>query len=504
MQSNSPLKRGVCVLFFFFLALGAKAQVPATVTETVSDRLSRHVHILAADSMEGRGLGTEGRLKAIRYIEAEMAQIGLQPLPGAENFRQEFDFRIALVNLKGINLVGMLPGSDPELREEFILVGAHYDHLGYSERGIFSGADDNASGVAGVLEIARMLQESGELPGRSVLFVAFDAEESGLIGAEKFVKAEKPFPNSAIKAMFSLDMIGMYEKKGSLELKGLETLAEGLSLLRRAETRHELRIKGTAPSIERRTDTWPFGQVGIPSIYVNTGIISPYHTPQDKAHLLDYAGMAKVSAFLSDLVSEMVVAPSLSPIESLKSLQNGRSAKTLSMGVQFAMGNAYNRHRGAAFNSFGVVAFEAGFNAEYRFKKRLGLNLATLVEWHGAELGESILRRTSLTAPLHLRFNMVSEEEDLRLFLGAGPYLRYDLGQRDPDDYLSFAGRTPQDVADASFQPVEVGASLQVGMQLYRVTLLVDWRYALTSLYEVPGDTHIFARGFRVGISYGF
>ncbi|EIM78524.1 peptidase M28 [Nitritalea halalkaliphila LW7] len=398
-QLNSLLKHSVYVLLCFFLAQGAYAQAPATETEKATERLSRHVHILAADSMEGRGLGTEGRLKAIRYIESEMAAVGLQPLPGADSFRQEFELRIALINLKGINLVGMLPGSDPELREEYIVVGAHYDHLGYSERGIFPGADDNASGVAGILEIARMLQEKGEPLKRSILFVAFDAEESGLIGAEKFVEAAKPFPNSAIKAMFSLDMIGMYEKKGSLELKGLETLAEGLSLLERAESQHDIRIKGTAPTIERRTDTWPFGQVGIPAIYVNTGIISPYHTPQDKANLLDYPGMAKVSAFLSDLLTEMALAPSLSPIENLKNLRNGGSAKRLNTGAQFAMGNAFNRHRSAAFNSFGVVAFEAGLNAEYKLKNRLELSLATLVEWHGAELGESILRRASLTAP---------------------------------------------------------------------------------------------------------
>ncbi|EIM78525.1 hypothetical protein A3SI_03308 [Nitritalea halalkaliphila LW7] len=93
----------------------------------------------------------------------------------------------------------------------------------------------------------------------------------------------------------------------------------------------------------------------------------------------------------------------------------------------------------------------------------------------------------------------------MRLFLGTGPYVRYDLGQRDPDAYLSFTGRTPEQVAAASFNNVELGLSLQVGMQVSRrVTLLVDWRYALTDLYAVPGDSDIYARGFRVGLAYGF
>ncbi|WP_291786764.1 M20/M25/M40 family metallo-hydrolase [Cecembia sp.] len=485
----------ICLVFICFYSVLAQ--------ENLHQRLERHVHILASDSLEGRGLGTEGRIKAIRYIENEMREIGLQPFQ-EDSYIHHFDFKVSLVNLQGKNVVGLIPGADPKLKEEYIVIGAHFDHLGYNKaadgtKTIFPGADDNASGVAGILEMARLILESGEQPKRSLVFIAFDAEESGLIGAEYFVNAEKPFPNEAIKAMFSLDMIGMLSTVNTLELKGWRTLADAEEILVLAQDRNPIPIKGTAPLIERRTDTWPFGSLGIPSIYVNTGLKSPYHKPGDKADLLDYEGMAKISTFLAGLTLEMANAETLEPARNFNATVAvyGRPIK---YGAQVGLGNSYNRH--SEFRELGVFAFEAGLYSSVRITRSFDIVVSALYDFNGSKPsgfdGERF-RRHSLTVPAMVRWNFVNAEDGFfKSFVGVGPYLRYHLSQRIPtSDRLGL---------DWDFPGEEWGWSMQVGFQVSKVTLLLDWRSALTEFYTFPSfpNTEVFNRNFRVGIGYEF
>ncbi len=474
--------------------------------ENLKQRLESHVQVLASDSLEGRGLGTEGRLKAMRYIENEMRDMGLQPFEEGSYFHH-FDFKVSLVNLQGKNVVGMIPGTDPVLKGDYIVIGAHFDHLGYNKaadgtKTIFPGADDNASGVAGILEMARLILNSGEQPKRSLVFIAFDAEESGLIGAENFVNAEKPFPNEAIKAMFSLDMIGMLSTVNTLELKGWRTLADAEELLALAQDRNSMPIKGTAPLIERRTDTWPFGSIGIPAIYVNTGLKSPYHKPGDKAELLDYEGMAKISAFLAGLTLEMANAESLEPAKNF----NAKTAvygKLLKFGAQVGLGNSYNR--GNSFRELGIFAFEAGLYSNLRVTQSFDLVVSTLYDFNGTKSplfrdGKSI--RHSVTVPAMVRWNFLSLEDGFfKAFIGGGGYFRYHLSHRSPYEGMN------SDIIDGLELPSqEWGTNFQFGFQVSKVTLMFDWRAALTEYYKFPTNTGSsgYNRNFRVGIAYEF
>lgn len=250
------------------------------------DTLSAHVHYLSSEELEGRALGSKGKDLAATYIQQQFQQAGLQPFE--ENYEQHFDLKISLAWVQATNIIGVLEGSDPLLKNEYIVLGAHYDHLGYKkDRSTFyPGADDNASGVATLIELAKHFGQLENKPKRSLLFIAFDAEESGLLGSKHFVKNLDPGTLAHIKAMFSFDMVGMLEANKGLDLKGIGTLVNGPETAKKHAS--DLKVLNTSKEIEDRTDTEPFGSKGIPAIHVFTGSKSPYHKPEDKADLLDY------------------------------------------------------------------------------------------------------------------------------------------------------------------------------------------------------------------------
>jgi hypothetical protein len=181
--------------------LALHAPKPIQVDE---DRIRQHIAFLAGDKLAGRsGAGSQ---LAAEYLKKEFQSLELQPLfdgdffqpvPGSEKFG------IA----GGRNVGALLPGSDPKLREEYIIIAAHYDHLGTRGGAIFPGADDNASGTAMMLEAARVLSQSPKKLKRSVMFVGFDLEERLLWGSRWFV-AHSPVPQEQMKCLLVADMIG--------------------------------------------------------------------------------------------------------------------------------------------------------------------------------------------------------------------------------------------------------------------------------------------------------
>jgi aminopeptidase YwaD len=495
------------LLFFFLVSFSLHAQ------ENLSQKLERHVQILASDSLEGRGLGTDGHAKAVAYIEQQMREIGLQPFQNG-SFMHEFPYKVQLVQVNGKNIVGMIPGTDPLLSKEVIVIGAHYDHLGFEilpsgTKRNFPGADDNASGVAGMLEIARLVLLGNEQPKRTLVFIAFDAEESGLIGAERFVKAAKPFDNSAIKAMFSLDMIGMLGKAKGLELKGWETLADAKDLMARAQAKQPLTIKKMDATIEMRTDTWPFGKIGIPAIHAFTGLISPYHKPEDTADLLDYEGMAQITQFLTALTLEMAnagqleAAPAFTPEKAV-------AGKSLKVGAQLGFGNSHNRHTQESFRANGVFAMEAGLYSSWQMSNNVQLVVSTLYDMNGSTtpyFGGNF-RRHSLTVPALIRLTTGPLEDGLvRAFVGAGGYFRHHFSQRitggDGGETISNHLISPP---VWEFPEQEWGLNLQFGFQISKVTLTFDWRNALTQPFSLSSrpDLEVYNRNFRVGLAYAF
>jgi aminopeptidase YwaD len=209
------------------------------------------------------------------------------------------------------NVIGILKGA--EAGDEYVVVGAHYDHLGRtpSRRSgggnkpqIHNGADDNASGTTAVLELARALA-AGPRPRRSVVFITFSAEELGLVGSRHFVE-EPTIPLEQVRAMMNFDMIGRLGQH-EFAVWGVSTAAEFAEIVRRAA--EPLGLEYTTPPasgpIFRRSDHWPFYQHEIPVLFPFTGLHSEYHMPQDDWELIDAKGAAKVVRFSYAVVDEL-------------------------------------------------------------------------------------------------------------------------------------------------------------------------------------------------------
>jgi len=211
------------------------------------------------------------------------------------------------------NVVGVLEGSDPKLREEAVVFGGHYDHLGMRGGAVLPGADDDASGTAAVLELARVFSSGTERPRRTLVFVAFGAEEAGLLGS--YYYAMRPArPLEKTRAVFSLDMIGRDEKP-SAQTTGLIDIAEDTSnevnfiglkaspslrpVLERANREVGLRLShkwddDAALNIMFRSDHFPFLLKSVPAVWVFNGFTPDYHQPGDTLEKLNFPKMEKI------------------------------------------------------------------------------------------------------------------------------------------------------------------------------------------------------------------
>ncbi|MFC3562485.1 M28 family peptidase [Pedobacter jamesrossensis] len=185
----------------------------STETGKLDTQLLKDVEVLSSDAYQGRKTGTKGAEMARAYIIARFQKLGLKSYPQNVNYAQEFTFNSrggAKVN--GTNVIGYVPGKTSNV----IVVSAHYDHLGVVKDEVFNGADDNASGTAGLLKIAAYFAKNK--PTNTIIFAAFDAEEMGLQGAKAFV-ANPPVPINTIAVDLNMDMIS-HSDKGELYVCG--------------------------------------------------------------------------------------------------------------------------------------------------------------------------------------------------------------------------------------------------------------------------------------------
>jgi hypothetical protein len=274
-------------------------------------RLQRDVAVLADDRWEGRATGTPGNDSAAHYIAARFAALGLRPAgdpssSGTAAFFHRFTARPTSfshtnepVELRSQNVAALLPGTDPVLREEVVIIGAHFDHLGRGQwRGaldadaadaIRNGADDNASGTAGVLELARLF--AGAPTKRSLLFVAFSGEEMGLLGSARF--ADEALPPGRRQAMLNFDMIGRL-REDKVIVYGTGTASELPALLEAANAGPRPLVIRPVPDGFGPSDHTSFYAKGMPVLHFFTDLHEDYHKATDDADKVDAAGTARV------------------------------------------------------------------------------------------------------------------------------------------------------------------------------------------------------------------
>jgi Zn-dependent M28 family amino/carboxypeptidase len=268
----------------------AAPESPVAVVDTA--RILRDLSVLAADSMEGRGTGTEGIERARRYLLGEFEEAGLQAFDGG--YERPFSLPRNGRSVEAANLVGYVAGERPG--GPVIVVTAHYDHVGMRDGEIFNGADDNASGVAALLALARHLQRNP--PEHMVLIAALDAEEVGLLGAEAFVE-DPPVERDRIALNVNLDMVGR-NARGELYAAGTHHYPALRPLLEEVAATAPIRLLlgHDSPDLPpgqdwtNLSDHGPFHAAEIPFVYFGVEDHPDYHRPTDDVERIDPAFFA--------------------------------------------------------------------------------------------------------------------------------------------------------------------------------------------------------------------
>lgn len=267
-------------------AAPAVVAAPAAAEIAVPPQLLEDVRILSADDMEGRDTGSPGGERARAYIVSrlEAMEIAAPPMGRLQPFEAEGRTREGPKKFSGTNILGLIPGT--RVTDKYIVVSAHYDHVGVSGGFIYNGADDNASGVATMLELAARLKAAP--PEHSVIIVAFDGEERGLIGAKHFVEAP-PVPLSSIVLNINYDMTSRAETDGKLwvtgtyQHPGLKPLIEGVGPVGAVSLAF-----GKDTPADTGADNWvsssdhgAFHRAGLPFLYFGVDYHPDYHRPSD-------------------------------------------------------------------------------------------------------------------------------------------------------------------------------------------------------------------------------
>jgi aminopeptidase N len=277
-----------------------------------SERMMDHIRYLASEELEGRGLGSKGLEKAAHYIANTFKKTGLEPGGDNQSYYQTWEAEAVVgkttrkTTLR--NVIGIIPGSNHQWSDQAVVLCAHYDHLGRgwpvvrqgNEGKIHYGADDNASGVSVLLELAHTMGKSIK-PDRSILFIAFTGEESGLLGSSYYIENLEKNRLKNIMAVINLDTVGRLTENEKLMVIGGSSAREwrfiftGIGYTTGIET--ELITQDLDAS-----DQVNFIKAGIPGIQLFSGPHTDYHQPTDTVDKIDAAGLVKVAAVAREAI----------------------------------------------------------------------------------------------------------------------------------------------------------------------------------------------------------
>ncbi|MCE9638092.1 MAG: M28 family peptidase [Planctomycetes bacterium] len=290
------------------------------VASIVPAEALKHVTYLTGDKLEGRGSGFEGANLAARYLVEQLKAFGVEPggpvLPAggapstttgpARAYEQPFDVRCVPFPGQGagdeakgqvaptMNVCGIVRGTDEKLRDEYVLLSAHYDHVGKMKKKVFRGADDNASGTSALLEVAQAFAlKDAPRPRRSIFLIWVSAEERGLLGSKHF--SENPtVPLAQIVCDLNIDMVGR-NKPREMDVYGNGTSPELDEAHLAAAVKSGFKFTARTGSIFLRSDQVNFYEKNIPCLFWTSGLHKDYHTPGDVAAKIDEGKVARVA-----------------------------------------------------------------------------------------------------------------------------------------------------------------------------------------------------------------
>ncbi|WP_243406375.1 M20/M25/M40 family metallo-hydrolase [Siphonobacter curvatus] len=282
------------------------------------ERISSHIHTLASDQMKGRGTGSRENDKAAQYITKEFRKLGLLPM-GSEGYWQPFTAKVKRVVVtdslrKAKNVIGFLNNR----ASHTIVIGAHYDHLGMGRQGssleknpegkIHNGADDNASGVAGLLELARYYAQNGVKEEYNFLFIAFGAEELGLQGSRHFL-ANPTVPLDQLNFMVCMDMIGRYNPDRGVGVGGVGTSDTWAKVFEGVEASVKF---FTDRAGNGGSDNAAFYAKQIPVLFFHTGGHDDYHKPTDDVEKIDFKSEVGILNLEIKIIDNALKQPKMS------------------------------------------------------------------------------------------------------------------------------------------------------------------------------------------------
>lgn len=282
-----------------------------------------------------------GNFDSLAKIEAFIDE-KLEPVSAPlGDWTADFKWKFDSVKAKTDNIVGLIEGEGP-LSGEYVVVGGHYDHLGMGEvgsragrRAIHNGADDNATGTAAVLELARRFAKYDSKPKRTMVFICFSGEERGLLGSSFYVNEEKPlFDLAKTIAMINFDMIG-WLREGKLTVFGSSCGSSFDAILDQA-TKDSKVVLNRVPSPFAGSDHMPFYQKNVPVMFLHTGLTDTYHTPEDDYETLNMSGAVQVIDFSEKLIWELV---NREDKPEFVASEGGGQARPSFLGVRFDFAN---------------------------------------------------------------------------------------------------------------------------------------------------------------------
>lgn len=296
----------------FFSAIALLATEKGTAQSTFSaEKFMKHDTYLASDKLEGRLVGTKGNNEAAAYIKKHFKKFGLKKFNN--DYYQPFKVfikpninKMKSDSVPTQNVVGYIEGSDENLKKEYIVIGAHYDHWGWGGTGsgskkkdalaIHNGADDNASGVSALLSILEEFHNKKISTKRSIIFISFSGEEEGLLGSKYFVN-HLPVDKNSVKVMINMDMVGRLNDKKELYMGGAGTFPGGVELMKKLGEGSGLSPIVFAGDVGG-SDHVTFYKNDISAVGLHTGGHPQYHTPEDDSNLINSKGAVLVCQYI--------------------------------------------------------------------------------------------------------------------------------------------------------------------------------------------------------------
>ena len=314
----------IIFLFTFWLSVFCTfSQQPFSMEEVV--------RYLASPELEGRKIQTKGDTLTIQYLVNQFEIMEVKPF--FDQFEQPFCGRSMFTATKGDicskNVIAWVEGTDPKLKEQYVLICAHFDHLGKAKGVYFPGANDNASGTATVLYLADYFAKNPTK--RSLIFACFAGEELGFLGSNGFIKAyQKSLPK--IKYVINFDMVGRYDQ-GGLSLMGEQSSKILGKTVRKIAGREEINMIPSSHQFFSGSDHFVFYKKNIPFLCFNTGDDKRnYHRPRDMADSIDFKGMETIAGFAKQVVAELgndSKEPKFKKIDSKKATMNEEAFKEM-------------------------------------------------------------------------------------------------------------------------------------------------------------------------------